>query len=242
MRLSALLVVTAAIAPAVASAAPTTHEWKLDRPVVSRFWPAKGDPGTKVTIHGQNFATDSVVVWGGATIPGAHVTPTEISFTVPHGAKTGELEVREGAHELPVGTYQVEHYDAARDLAKLDADRKQQAEAAWKTRQAALAKDATARAADLAKKEHDLEATRDKRREVELSELRTKWHAPVLANPDVQAELTLHAQRTAELDRMDRLAAAKADGKLAVRIQVALAKENDRHEQRMSTFQNMSKK
>ncbi len=242
MRLPALLLASAAIAaPAIASAAPS-HEWKLDRPVVSRFWPAKGDPGTKVTIHGQNFTTDSVVVWGGATVPGAHVTPTEISFTVPHDAKTGELEVREGPRDLPVGTYDVEHYDAARDQAKLDADRRQQAELVWKTRQSTLAKDAAARGADLAKREHDLEATRDKRREVEMSELRTKWRAPALANPDVQAELTLHGQRVAELDRMDRLATAKADGKIAVRIQVALAKENDRHEQRMSTLQNMSKK
>ena len=236
MRLFVFGIMAATLAASIPAQADTHHEWKLDRPTVSHFWPAKGDAGAKVTIRGENFAPDSVVVLGTVAVPGAHVTPNEISFTVPHDAKSGEVAIRGGGRQLIVGSYEVAHYDAVHEAAKLDDDRRQKAEGAWKSRQATLAKDATARAADLTKREHDLEATREQRRTVEASDLQGKWDRRVLGDPEVQAELTLHGQRVAELDRMDRLATAKADGKLVVRIQVAIAKENDRHAQRMSTL------
>jgi hypothetical protein len=230
------------VAAATAYAGHDDNHWKLDRPVVSSFWPTKGDPATKVMIRGANFASDTSVMWGTKQIGDAHVSPTEITFTVPKEAKTAEaITLHHGASVLAVGTFEVAHFDA-KDAKRVETDRQHAAETAWKDRQKGLAKDRPARDAELAKQEKDLEASRDQRREKEATEVRTKWKPAELENADVQAELTLHAKRVADLEQMDRLATARADGKLVVRVQVATAKENERHEQRMTTLQTAMKK
>jgi hypothetical protein len=215
--------------------------WKIERPVVSSYWPSKGEPSTKVVIRGENFAPDTSVMWGTTEISGAHVAPSEITFTVPKDAKSGRIVLHHGHSDLAVGTFEIAHLDAA-EAKRVETDREHAAETAWKERQKAIAKDRTARDAELTKQEHDLEASRDQRREKEATEVRSKWQQPSLYDPDIQAELTLHAKRVADLERMDRLATARADGKLVIRIQVATAKENDRHQQRMTTLQATVKK
>jgi hypothetical protein len=236
------------IAATAASARAGSHNdvkadrWRIERPIVSNYWPMKGEPNTKVVIRGENFAADTSVVWGTTTISTVHVAPTEITFTVPKDAKSGRITLRHNGHsDLAVGTFEVAHLDPS-DAKRADADREHAAESAWKDRQKAISKDRAARDKDLAKQEHDLEASRDQRREKEATEVRARWQQPALYDPDVQAELTLHAKRMADLERMDRLAAARADGKLDVRVQIAIAKENDRHQQRMTTLQNAVKK
>src|SRR5271167_3015929 len=105
IHLASALAVAAAISATAAAQPP--HAWKLDRPVVSSYWPAKGDPSTKVVIRGQNFAPDTAVVWGGTPLPGAHVAPNEISFTVPKDAKSGAIMLRHGGHDLAVGGFEI---------------------------------------------------------------------------------------------------------------------------------------
>ena len=224
------------------AAAQPPHTWKLDRPVVSGYWPAKGDPNTKVVIRGQNFSPDTAVMLGSAMITSAHVTANEISFAVPKDAKNGTIVLHHpGLADLAVGGFEIAHYDGA-DAKRADAERQHAAEALWKDRAKTIAKDRAARDAALVKQEHDLEASREQRRVQEVTDVRTKWQQPALVDPDVQAELTLHAQRVADLERMDRLAAARNDGKLVVRVQVVIAKENERHQQRMTTIQAAFKK
>ena len=66
-------------------------------PVVSSFTPNTGDPGTDVTITGQNFSstpTATSVAFGGvdAAVPSVS-TPTSITVSVPQGAQTGPIRV-----------------------------------------------------------------------------------------------------------------------------------------------------
>ena len=68
-------------------------------------------------------------------------------------------------------------------------------------------------------------------------ELQAKWNAAFLADADTQDELTLHAQRVADLERMKDVASLSADAKIAVRIDLATQKENDRHTQRMAALE-----
>jgi hypothetical protein len=219
-----------------------THGWKLDRPVVSSYFPMKGDPNTKVVIRGENFAPGTTVVWGGSAITGAHVSANEITFSIPKDAKSGTIALRAtGRPDLAVGGFEVAHFDPA-DVKKAESGRQLTAENTWKDRQKTIAKDRAARDAELVKQEHELETSRAQRRTQQMAEVRTKWQSFVLTDPDIQAEMTLHSQRVAELERIDRLATARADGKLVVRAQVAITKENDRHEQRMATLQNALKK
>jgi IPT/TIG domain/FG-GAP repeat len=65
------------------------------RPEVTGFHPARGNPGTKVTITGRNLATAYEVRFNGA-IPADSVTAsaTSVTVTVPPAAKTGKITVR----------------------------------------------------------------------------------------------------------------------------------------------------
>lgn len=215
------------------------HEWKIDRPIVSSYWPPRGKVGTKVVIHGRNFPPDATVMWGSTQITAAKIDPERIMFEVPAGATSGEIVLHRGhGRDLPVGTFEiVTTGDPEADLRRADEERRKAAEAAWATRQKELAKDRAAREAAWQKREEEREATRDHRREEREKEIRAKWETAFLADPDTQAELTLHAQRLAELDRAKEIAEVKADGKLAVRVDVALGKENARHDQRMAALQ-----
>lgn len=57
-----------------------------------------------------------------------------------------------------------------------------------------------------------------------------------LADAETQDELTLHAQRVAELVRMREIAEISNNGKVVVRIEIAQKREDERHEQRMTAL------
>ena len=212
------------------------REWKLDRPVVSSYWPTKGKAGARVMVRGHNFPTDATVVWGDQEIKGAKVTPDEIEFRVPDGATSGEIRLRTGhGRGLAIGTFEVAaSYDAVAEQKRMDDERHRAAEAAWSAQQARFAKDRAARQTEVERRWHDMEGSREDRRRQRLAELKAKWDRAFLSDPDTQAELTLHAQRVAELSRMHDVAEINGDGKLGVRIENATARENARHEMRMT--------
>src|SRR6185437_14265352 len=111
----------------------------------------------------------------------------------------------------------------------LEAERVAAAQAAWQANQARLAKDQAARQAQIDAEWAQLDSTREQRRAARIAEIRAQWKAAFLADPDTQAELALHAQRVAELERAKDVASITANTKLGVRIDVATARENDRH-------------
>ncbi|MGE0871146.1 MAG: IPT/TIG domain-containing protein [Kofleriaceae bacterium] len=212
--------------------------WRLDRPAVASYWPAKGKPGTRIKIHGRNFARDTAVMWAGKQVSAAKVTPTEITFAVPATAVSGVITLRApGARPLAVGAFEVAAaYDAEAEWRKAEAERQRRAEQAWAERQKQLAKDRAAREAAVRQREQERIANRERRRAERIAELRAQWELRFLSDEETQAELTLHAQRMAQIARMRDLVEISQNGKLAVRIDVAQEREADRHTQRMAAL------
>jgi IPT/TIG domain-containing protein/YXWGXW repeat-containing protein len=217
---------------------PEHHRpWKLDRPVVSSYWPVKGKIGSRIVIRGRNFPADTVVMWNGGQVTGAKVEPERVVVAVPPGTTSGTLSLRTGQHrELTVGNFEVANYDAEAEARRRADEERRQAEQAWAERQKQLAKDRAARLAAIEQHHRELDETRDQRRAEREREIRAKWEAAFLADPDTQAELTLHAQRTAELARMREVAELSGNGKLVVRIGVAQSHEDNRHPARMTAL------
>ena len=218
---------------------PEEHhrEWKLDRPVVSSYWPVKGKIGSRIVIRGRNFPNDTTVTWNGTQIAGAKVESERIVVAVPPGATSGMLSLRTGGHrELTVGNFEVANYDAEAEARRIADEERRKAEQAWADRQKQLAKDRAARQAAIDQHHRELDETREQRRAEREREIRAKWEAAFLADPDTQAELTLHAQRTAELARMREVAELSENSKLVVRIGVAQSREDDRHQARMTAL------
>jgi hypothetical protein len=213
------------------------HEWHLDRPVVSDYWPVKGKVGTRVVISGRNFPPDLGLIWGGKPIQAEHITAEKVVFRVPHDATTGMLVMHQGhGPDITVGMFEVANYDAAAEEAKREAEWKKHAQDEWAQQQKALAKDRAAREAAFEKRWKDAEETREQRRAQRAAEIRARWDAAFLNDPDTQAELTLHAQRIAELTRMKDLAEIDNNGSLAVRIDTDTERENTRHDERMQSL------
>ena len=215
-------------------------DWKLDRPTVSSYWPAKGKAGTKVVIHGVNFPAGGTVMFSGKKVVAALVTPTTIEFMVPGDfTGTGDISIDRGhGRPLEVGSFEVvAGYDPVAEQKRLDDERHKRAEAEWAEQQKTWAKDRAARQAAYEKRWQEMEQSRDERRAKRMEEIRAKWNAAFLADADTQDELTLHAQRVAELQRMKDVASVNGDAKLGVRIDVATQKETDRHDQRMQALE-----
>ncbi len=219
---------------------PHRHDWKIERPTVSSYWPTKGKVGARVVVRGQNFPADAMVLWGDQEIKGAKVSATEIEFHVPAGATSGGIALRtshEHGRDLAVGSFEVKaDYDEAADQKRLDDERHKAAEAAWAAQQSKFAKDKAAREADVDKRWKDLDDTREKRHEERAAEIRAKWDAAFLADADTQSELTLHAERLAKLTRMHDMAEVNGDSKLGVRVAAATDRENTRHDARMAAL------
>jgi hypothetical protein len=215
------------------------REWKLERPVVSSYWPAKGKAGTRIVIRGRNFPADAQVLFAGTAVTGANVKDDRITFAIPANAASGDIALRAGrGRPVAVGTFEVEaSYDAAAEAKRLEDERRRAAEAAWAKRRAELANDRRSRETAIAQRREERERTREQRREQRLAELQAKWARAFLADEETQAELTLHAQRVAELERMLEIAQIKADAKLAVRIEMTRAREDARHTRRMAALQ-----
>jgi hypothetical protein len=213
------------------------HEWRMDRPMVSSYWPTKGKVGSRIVIRGANFPADTAVVWAGQQINGAKVEPDKIVVLVPPGATTGSVALRTDRRDLFVGNFEVADYDAAAEARRVADEARQRAEAEWATRQRGLARDRAARQAAFERHRQEWADNREQRREDREREIRRQWDAAFLGNPDTQAELTLHAQRVADLARMKDIAELNDNGKLVVRISVLSTREDQRHTERMSELQ-----
>ncbi|HEX5061621.1 MAG TPA: IPT/TIG domain-containing protein, partial [Kofleriaceae bacterium] len=215
------------------------RQWKLERPVVSSYWPTKGKAGSRIVIRGKNFPTSAEVVFGGQAVRGAKVTAEQVVFVVPPGAASGAIDLRVGGRRaLPVGQFEVAAaFDPVAEQKRIEEEQRKAAEAAWATRQQQLAKDRAAREAAMKQAMAERAATRERRRAERIAALQAKFKREFLADPETQDELTLHAQRIAELARSRDIAEVSANGKLVVRIDVAQSREEQRHDQRMAALE-----
>lgn len=218
---------------------PPARGWQLERPVVSSYWPTKGKAGSRIVIRGRNFPTSAEVVFAGQAVRGAKITAEQVVFVVPKGAASGAIALRTGrGRDLAVGLFEVAAaYDPIAEQKRIEEEQRKQAEAAWAARQQKLAKDRAAREAAIRLLQQEREATRDRRRAERIAALQALWQRAFLADPDTQDELTLHAQRVAQLERSREVAEIVNNGKLVVRIEIAQVREEQRHQQRMSALE-----
>jgi hypothetical protein len=206
-----------------------------DRAIVTGYRPKAGKSGTRVVVRGENFADGTVVVYGDQEIAGAKIKPNRIVFEVPDGAASGAIALRipRTRRALAVGNFEVKDYDYEKERKRLAEERRREAEARWKQQRSELAKDRAGRIKAWKDRERELEDTRTERRARRVEEIRARWKAAFLADEDTVAELALHSERVARLERMRRVALYNDKGKLVVRVDVLLARENARHEERM---------
>jgi hypothetical protein len=213
-------------------------KFTLERAVVGSYWPVKGKAGTRVVIRGKNFGPDTTVIWGGQPLRGARVKPEEIAFLIPKDATGGTIAVRTAnGRTLPVGAFEVvADFDPIAEQKKLEEERRRAAEAAVAERQRKLARDRAAREAEINRRIEERIASREQRRADRIAQLQTQWDRAFLRDEQTQFELTLHSQRVADLVRMAEVAELSNNQKLAVRVEVARAREDARHAQRMATL------
>jgi hypothetical protein len=208
-----------------------------EAPVISGFAPRSGTAGTEVTIRGRNLDDDALeVVFDDKAIEPKRRSARAITFDVPRGASEGTIVLRRPRRpNMVVGNFEVtKTRPKGKSRKERYEEQKKQEEAQWETRRKQLAKDRQARLEELRRQEEELARSREERRRRQAAALAAKFERDFRAQPDVQAELALHAERSARLDRMLRLAEAQAEGGLVVRIRILQRQETERHEQRMN--------
>jgi hypothetical protein len=220
--------------PAPAPAPPPQRVRRYrDITMVSGFAPRSGPAGTEVTIRGRHLDKDLEVVLDGRPVRGARASERVITFSVPKKSDGGNIVLRRsGQPDIVVGSFEVtkQRPPPGKEIA---AARKARAEQRWAERQAKQAAEEEARLAALRAEEEALRRSREERRRQQAAAIRAAWERQFLARPEVQAEVALNAERQARLQRMLRLAAAHGDGKLVVRVEVLIEREDERHKQRM---------
>lgn len=186
-----------------------------------------------MTIHGQRFDPDVRVLFGGQPVTPTSVTPTSITFAIPAGSSGGLIQVRyPNLPDLVAGAFEVAEAAAPPVVIPVDTWRAE-ARRRWAERRAQLAATEAARLAALAAREETLRTTRAERRLQRLAAMRAEFEENFLAQEAAREELALHAERTARIGRMERLADARAAEALAVRIGILMQRETQRHQQRM---------
>jgi hypothetical protein len=207
-------------------------------PLVMDFWPRHGAVGTEVTIRGRRLTPDLRIQFGDQLVSASRVDHDMVTFLVPRARGRSMIVLsRPGLRDLPVGTFEVSGRDGRHERDRWNDRRRRAAERWWIERQRRLARNAAEREARMRAEEERLARERENRRRHRRAALRARWKQQLLAREEVRGELSLHAERTARLDRMLRLAELEDDGRLVIRIRLLLDYEDARHTQRMDDLE-----
>lgn len=207
-------------------------------PLVMDFWPRQGSVGTEVTIQGRRLTPDLRIQFGDQLVPVSRADDHTITFVVPRARGKAMIVLRRpGLGDLPVGTFDVSGRDGRRERVQWEGQRRRAAERWWVERQRRLAHSAAEREARMRAEEERLTRERENRRRHRRAALRARWKQQLLAREEVRAELSLHAERAARLDRMLRLAELEDEGRLVIRIRLLADYEDARHKQRMDNLE-----
>lgn len=211
-----------------------------EQPLVSSFGPQQGKPGTAVTIRGRNFHDSTVIKVNGQQVPTRSISSRTIVFDVPRvkGEAAITLSYPGVPRDVVIGSFDSQAGGKAQDWKTEHKKRLSAAEVKWQQRrkQMTFEKEQAAREEARQQREAELAASREQRRIESRASIRANWEAAFLADPQTAAELALHAQRLAKLQRMLRIAESVDNGKVVARIEVSMETEGNRHESRMSVL------
>jgi IPT/TIG domain len=203
-------------------------------PLVTDFWPREGDAGTEVTIKGRRFTPDLDILFDNRVVTPTRRDDTLLTFIVPRHRGHAPIALRwRGRRDMPVGTFVVSRRQADRERERWRVQRRLAAERWWRERARRLARTEAEREAALRAEEERLARERARRQRERQAALRARWEQRFLVRDDVRAELALHADRTARLERMLRLAETGDFGGLVIRIRLLFDYEGERHQRRM---------
>src|SRR5687767_6744721 len=70
---------------------------------ITRIIPVDGPIGTNVTVHGSGFTAPAEITIDGVPATVTRVTPTNVTFTIPPNARSGNVVLTTGGESFPYG-------------------------------------------------------------------------------------------------------------------------------------------
>lgn len=190
--------------------APAPH---IEMPSVSSFGPHSAQAGATVTIFGSGFERGAMVKLGNTMIAPSFVGGGRISFTVPAGAADGSLAVVLPGRRRALAVGALDIIEPVVVRPPIGRGGFYRENAGWYS-------------------------TRGNRRASSRRAILSRWNnRAFLGSYAARAELSLHAKRLAQLNRMKRLAVGTGKLHLSVRINRAIARENARHDLKMKQLE-----
>ncbi|WMJ75427.1 GEVED domain-containing protein [Cytophagaceae bacterium ABcell3] len=96
-------------------------EYTGDAPVITSISPEAGEPGTLVTLEGENFEAITSISFGGAVTPVFNVeSDSRITVEVPTGASTGPVIVTNPAGSGESSVFRIENYCVSQASSSID--------------------------------------------------------------------------------------------------------------------------
>ncbi len=189
-------------------------------PTVLSYAPLTGPAGTTVTVVGRNFEAGTYVTYDGKLLAPSLITNRKLEFAIPAGASDGVISIRgpSARAATTVGAFDVVTPKPAPTWGV-----NVNANASWRVR--------------FDSSERERVQSRRGRRANRAKQYQQRWRRAFLRDTKTQAELTLHARRIAKLERMKRIATARDNARLARRIDIAIKRENLRHDRKMTQLE-----
>lgn len=226
ITLATLAALSLASVPAFAQVVVRDHRgqdiYRMPRPIVTSFSPASGAVGTTVTIKGDNFVAGTKVILGDMLITPKYLSDNALAFEIPAGASDASisLDMPGSRRDLAVGSFNVllPVYDDD------DYDNDGIGHGYGNGNGYGHGKDYG----------HGKGNGGYKGKSWSRGSVWNKYNRAFLRLPAVRAELSLHAERTSRLNRMLRLSLGRPG--MTRRIQIALSREDRRHEFKMASL------
>lgn len=206
-------------------------------PVISHFAHQVG-AGNKVVVRGFNLPGDAMIRIAGVDVTPEIRQPNAVVFQVPSRVQSGPIFLRSSSLDRPLyvgeftprsGTWQAETNELRRRRWRV-------AERAWRQRKPNLGRSRAQRETARGIREDEMRRSRAERRRNSIAGYRARWQTHVLRAPQARAELALHSRRMARLWRMLRLAESLGRDNMVIRVDVAMARERQRHRSRMAAL------
>jgi hypothetical protein len=219
------------------SDASMARDYPQDGPVISHFAHQVG-PRNTVVVRGFNLPGDATIRIDGIDVTPQMREPNAIVFQVPANVQGGPIFLRSPSLDRPlyVGEFARRSETWQAETNALKRRRWRVAENAWRQRKHNLDRSRAQRETARGIREDEMRRSRAERRRNSIAGYRTRWQASFLRAPETRAEMALHSRRMARLWRMLRLAESLGRDKMVVRVDVAMARERQRHRGRMAAL------
>jgi len=221
----------------VPDSASMVRDYSQSDPVISHF-AHQVAAGNKVVVRGFNLPGDAMIRIDGIDVAPEIREPSTVVFQVPPSVQGGPIFLRSPSLDRPlyVGEFTPRSDTWQAETNALRRRRWRVAERAWRQRKPNLGRSRAQRETARGIREDEMRRNRAERRRNSIAGYRARWQTNVLRAPEARAELALHSRRMARLWRMLRLAESLGRDNMVIRVDVAMARERQRHRGRMAAL------